>query len=328
MLIRKGKNTMDQNLLNALAVITDEEKAFLNGNNRIDKSLYMTGDDNTIDSQKLIEKGKLIQIRPHTRFVHFPLHKHNYVEVIYMCSGSTHHRINGDNVILSTGELLFLSKNAEHEIYPAAKDDIAVNFVILPEFFDVSLGMLGNEDNNLRRFIVDSLTGKSDGPLYLHFKVADTLPIQNLIENLVWSIKNHQTNNRSINQTTMGLLFLNLLNCLSEVELPKDNASSNLILFVYQYIEENYKSGELRELAALKHYDVFWLSKEIKKQTGFTYSELIQQKRINQACYLLTNTPMNVNDIANAVGYENISYFHRLFKKALNMSPYEYRKRN
>ena len=38
-----------------------------------------------IDSDKLLEAGQLITIRPHTRFVHFPEHTHNYVEVIYMC---------------------------------------------------------------------------------------------------------------------------------------------------------------------------------------------------------------------------------------------------
>ena len=57
-----------------------------------------------IDSKRLLQKGKLIQVRPHTRFVHFPQHTHNYIEVIYMCQGSTTHILNGSEVVLEEGE--------------------------------------------------------------------------------------------------------------------------------------------------------------------------------------------------------------------------------
>ena len=73
-------------------------------------------------------------MRPHTRFVNFPKHKHNYVEVIYMCQGTTTHILNGSKVILEAGDLLFLNQNAEQEILPAGEQDIAVNFIVLPEF--------------------------------------------------------------------------------------------------------------------------------------------------------------------------------------------------
>ena len=70
----------------------------------------------------MLEKGKLIDIRPHTRFVHFPKHRHNYVEIIYMCSGKTDHIINGiDRVTLRQGELLFLNQNCSHEIITCKK---------------------------------------------------------------------------------------------------------------------------------------------------------------------------------------------------------------
>ena len=55
-----------------------------------------------IDAAKLLEDGKLIQIRTHTRFVHFPVHNHNFVEVVYMCQGSTRHVINGNEWTLSS----------------------------------------------------------------------------------------------------------------------------------------------------------------------------------------------------------------------------------
>ena len=63
---------MRQELLTHLQQITSEEQAILNGHTDIRKDLYTSGKDFVIDSQKLLEKGRLIEIRPHTRFTHFP----------------------------------------------------------------------------------------------------------------------------------------------------------------------------------------------------------------------------------------------------------------
>ncbi len=73
------------------------------------------------------------------------------------------------------------------------------------------------------------------------------------------------------------------------------------------------------------NYDVCWLSKEIKKRTGHTYTELVQEKRLSQAVYLLQNTAMSVMDIGLSVGYDNLSYFHRLFQRQYGVTPRRYR---
>ncbi|MCR5502122.1 MAG: AraC family transcriptional regulator [Lachnospiraceae bacterium] len=316
---------MNKELYEKLLPVTPEEKEILRGNGQIDRKIYMSGKESIIDAARLLEDGKLITIRPHTRFAHFPAHAHNYIEVIYMCSGSTRHIVDGNEIILKEGELLFLSRKAVQEIYPAGRNDIAVNFIILPEFFAQSLKMIGNESSPLHSFIVDGLINKNNGPSYLHFKVADVLPVQNLVENLIWSIENRQSNRRSINQSTMGVLFLLLLDHIDRVEVYDSGRDQKLMLSVLSYIEENYVNGELKELAALLHYDVFWLSREIKKISHRTFSEMIRQKRLNQACYLLKNTRMRIVDISLAVGYENVSYFHRVFHSRYGMSPRQYR---
>jgi len=74
------------------------------------------------------------------------------------------------------------------------------------------------------------------------------------------------------------------------------------------------------------HYNLAWLSREIRRKTGKNFTDLVQEKRMSQAAWLLTNTSQNVADIAVAVGYENISYFHRLFAARYGMSPRLYRK--
>lgn len=305
-------------VLDALSSITEEEKTLLEGSVDIDRSLYMEGSGDVISGRKLLQPTKLITVRPHTRFVHFPEHTHDYVEIVYMCQGSTTHMVNGTKVELMTGELLLLGQNALQEIMPAGEEDIAVNFIIRPEFFSATLSYLGDDETPLRRFILDCLCGENETG-FLHFKVADVLPVQNLVENLLWTLISDTPNKRGINQATMGLLFMQLLNHTDR--LTVNNQEQENVLKVLRYVEEHYRDGSLTEIADVLHYDPAWLSREIKRRTGKNYTDLVQDKRLSQALWLLKNTTKKVDEIAIAVGYENISYFHRLFAKRYGMSP-------
>lgn len=313
---------LHKEITDKLMPINDEEKTILNGGG-IDENLYNVPGSSVIESRLLLSRGKLITVRPHTRFVHFPRHTHDYVEAIYMCMGKTTHYINGNEVILKSGELLFLSQNAEQEILPAGTEDLAVNFIILPEFFDTAVMMMGDEETPLRKFLVDCMKNNSENAGYLHFKVSDIVPVQNLIENLLWSLLHKNTNRRRIIQNTMGLLFLHLMDYTERLEYG-DNRDEAIIKAL-SYIENNYASASLTELARRQHYDFAWYSREIKKKTGSTFTELVQQKRLSQAAFMLKNTDINIADIAIKTGYDNISYFHRIFKEKFGLTPHEYR---
>ncbi|MCI8834002.1 MAG: AraC family transcriptional regulator [Ruminococcus sp.] len=318
---------MHQELLKALSVITEEEKVILSGEGNIDPQIYTEKKEWVVDSEKLLQRGKLIQVRPHTRFVKFPKHRHNYVEVIYMCQGTTMHVINGEEVMLEPGDLLFLNQHSEQEILPAGEQDIAVNFIILPEFFDTAFSMMGAEESMVKEFLAGTLCGREQQISYLYFHVADVLPIQNLVENMVWTIFYDLGNKRSCNQITMGLLLLQLLNYMDKMETGSSRFDMELTGNVLNYIEEHYKNGSLSELASLMNYDVYWLSREIRKRTGKTYKELLQAKRMNQAVYLLGSSRLSVTDIIESVGYDNTSYFYRKFRERYGMSPKEYRQK-
>ncbi len=325
--MQKGGSTVNQQILDRLSVITDEEAEILAGRVEIDRSIYTEKEHLTvIDSGKMLEHGKLIRVRPHTRFVHFPKHRHEYVEVVYMCQGQTTHIIDGDQVLLRTGELLFLNQNAVQEILPAGRDDIAVNFIVLPEFFDTAFRMMGEEENDLRDFLISCLRQDNRFGHYLHFQVADVLPVQNLVENMVWALLNNQPDKRSIDQITMGLLLLQLMHHTDRIQPGSQSFEQQLIFHVLGYIDENYRDGELTELAAMLGYDVPWLSRAIKRLLGRTYKELLQSKRLNQAAFLLQSTRLPITDICAAVGYDNTSYFHRIFREYHHMTPKEYRR--
>ncbi len=310
-------------ILDALVPLTNEEKRLKNEKSGIDRSLYMTGNFNIINSKKLLKDGKLITVRKHSRFVDFPEHTHDYVEVVYMCKGKTTHIINGNEITLNEGELLFLNTQAKQKIKRANENDIAVNFIILPEFFDQMVDILGEEETPLRNFIVDCLCGGANTPVFLHFKVADILPVQNLIENLIFTLIHDTPNKRRINQTTMGLLFLQLMNYTER--LTGQSEENDVIIKVLSYIEEHYRDGSLTEIADKLHMDIYNLSREIKRKTGKNYTEFLQEKRLNKAAFLLKNSDMKVSAVAEKVGYDNLSYFHRIFVRAYGTTPKKYR---
>jgi len=313
---------MHAEIIERLRGITGEEQAILDGRTTIDRDLYMQGQGSTINSRKMLAAGKLITVRPHTRFIDFPEHRHDYVEVIYMCSGKSTHLVNGREVQLEQGELLFLSQSATHSVRKTREEDIAVNFIVLPDFFSTTLSVIGEEETPIRRFLIDCLCGQDTGPGFLHFRVSDIVPIQNLVENLLWILINETPNRRRMSQMTMTLLLMQLL---GHTEALVSEDEDEAVWQALRYVEANYTRASLTELADGLHYDLSWLSREIKRKTGKTYTQIVQEKRLAQAAFLLKNTDRNVADIAVAVGYENISYFHRIFQSAYGKSPKHYR---
>ena len=314
---------MHREILERLSVISPEEKALLEGH-ELNKEIYMDADapSYVVDAAKLLQSGRLITIRPHTRFAHFPEHTHNYVEVVYMVQGSTEHIANGTPVTLHEGELLFFGQGAKQEILPAGERDIAVNFIILPQFFDKVLEMLDTERTPLRTFLTESLGSENTG--WLHFRVSDVLPVQNLVENLIYTLfSDGGSDRRNICRTTMGLLFMELMNHADK--LTMQNTREDAVVRALRYIEENYRDASLTALASELNYDLCWLSREIRRRTGRTFQELLQRKRMTRAVYYLRCTSLRIDEIGRAVGYSNLSYFHRLFRETYATTPKKYR---
>ena len=319
---------MQQALLDHLRVVTEEERRILDGVAEVDKDLYTSGKDFTVDSAKMLSEGKLIAVRTHTRFVHFPSHRHNYIEVLYVCQGQLTNIIGGKEVVIHAGELLFLNQYTRHEILPAGEEDIAINFMILPEFFDVAYTMAGN-NNVLADFLVNVLRQDEERGEYLHFKVAEVLQIQNLLENIIYSLVTGRGNQNKINQTTMGLIFLYLMDSVQYVEMRLPNQYENMIsMTTLDYIEQKYRTATLTELCDMLHLPMHVLSKMIKKTTGFNFKELLQRKRLGKAVELMCDTDLPISDIIAAVGYENNSYFHRVFKERYGVTPRAFRVAN
>ena len=264
---------MNDGLLKHLSAITDEEKRLLSGE-ALDLFTYSDTGAGLVDSGKLLSADRLIDIRPATRFTTFPRHCHNYVEMVYMCSGSQKHII-GDNteITLKKGELLLLNQHAYHETGVAGEKDISVNFIIKPAFFDSVFDLIGNS-NRLSRFIVAGLAGGGYEISYMHFDVSDVLPIQNLLENLIWSLINRPHNSRRTNQVTMSLLFLHLLGHTDRlIDDDLKSGTDRIIMSALREIEENYQNANLSRVAAAHNVTASGLAKSKNTKTRFFQRE-------------------------------------------------------
>lgn len=308
-----------------MMVITEEEKEILKGNKIIKKELYTDNPVFIINSEKLLERGKYITVRIHTRFIDFPKHTHNYIEIMYVCQGCIIHYIDGKEIKLLSGDILFLNQHVKHAVCKAREEDIGINFIALPEFFDIPLSML-KKGNVLADFLINTLRRDTINPQYLHFQTRENMAIENLMENIVDSLLHGDEREENINEISMGVIFLHLLNHIDTIGKESSQSYKDILLnTTLQYINYHYKEATLTELAKDMHQSLSGLSKLIKKNTGYTFQELLQRKRFQKSVEFLLDTKLPIADIMVAVGYENSSYFYRKFHEKYHMSPREYR---
>ena len=117
---------MEATLLERLSGITPEERRILAGESGLDRSLYTAGQDPVFRQQRLMRREDPIQMRTHTRFVEFPLHGHNFVEMMVCVSGSIEHTLQGKRILLRTGDLLLMDRHILHAISRAGREDMAM----------------------------------------------------------------------------------------------------------------------------------------------------------------------------------------------------------
>lgn len=105
-----------------------------------------------------------------------------------------------------------------------------------------------------------------------------------------------------------------------------NNKKNPGIIAAERYIHENYTSNlSLPEIAEYAHLSPFYLSNLFSKANGSTITDYINSVRLQKACELLTTTNMMIYEIAAAVGYENVTYFSKIFKKTYGITPLEYK---
>lgn len=104
---------------------------------------------------------------------------------------------------------------------------------------------------------------------------------------------------------------------------------NNIIDDILYYIEHNYQNNiKLETIAPLFGYNSAYLGKIFSKTVGENFNSYIDHMRIEHSKEMLLNNDYKVYEIAEKVGYRNVDYFHKKFRKYVGESPAEFRKKN
>ena len=104
-----------------------------------------------------------------------------------------------------------------------------------------------------------------------------------------------------------------------------DACTDARIIEIMNYVQANYIDITLDDLAENFFLSKPYLSKYIKEKSGMTFGDLVKKIRMKKAKALLKSSNMTVENIAMSVGYQNVEHFNRLFKKAYDMTPMQFR---
>ena len=115
---------------------------------------------------------------------------------------------------------------------------------------------------------------------------------------------------------------------LSAAADTRTEKRSNIIGIAKGYIKENYmKEITLEKTAELVLLSPQHFSRLFKQETGINFVDYLTEVRMEKARELLSGTLMNVKEISFQVGYNDPNYFFKVFKKATDLTPGEYRAR-
>lgn len=312
---------MKEQELKKLLCLTPEEEQYLT-------EKFQIADEHTaaeLEFEPFFHNRQMIAVRLLDAEAGIPTHKHKYIEMFYAYSGSITHQINGTEITLNEGDLLFMNQYVEHGRPPGEKGNLGIVFIIRPEFFDIPLQMI-SEENEIRAFLVNSLRQNNPVSQYLLLHTNGLRLIHNLVDNLLQISCEKPGNALALYQYTMGLIFLHLTDsshCISSNFFH--GYRDTIIRETLSCIDSHYSTVTLSQLADDFHQPLSTMSKIIKEEIGHTFRELLMKKRFQMAVQLLLETDLRVEEIAIYVGYENLSYFYRQFKKRCKMTPRQYR---
>ena len=119
--------------------------------------------------------------------------------------------------------------------------------------------------------------------------------------------------------------FSKIMFLLAEIAEQSRNNKSAVVKKMIIYIKENLtKPLSLSEISSECSVSAPYASRIFKKYMNMTVTEYINNEKLYYACELILNTSMNISEIADYLGYSDVFYFSKLFKKKFGISPSRY----
>jgi AraC-like DNA-binding protein/mannose-6-phosphate isomerase-like protein (cupin superfamily) len=260
------------------------------------------------------------------------LHKHKYIEVVYIVSGNATHLIAGKTYKVKRGDLFIVNMDTPHVFYEdksSREPFVAYDLMFTPEFFDSDIRGDNAIETLHKSFMFRSLfVGREDFPPFYSVSASAHIMFGELFNKIYLEHRRCEKGYLEIIRAYLLQLIITIFRLDDESVKNSDNLRSRQIVdFVTDYIKNNYKSRlSLATLAKLVYLSPDYLGRIYKNATNLTVGDMIQRVRIEAACDLLLKTSLNVADIAAECGFDDVKFFYSVFKKRINSLPSQYRK--
>lgn len=274
-----------------------------------------------------MEKNASIIAMQHNRYTPPIVHDHTFFEILYVYDGTCTQTISNNKLTLKTGDICIIPPGIKHSV-GVFDDSVVINCLIRKStLHNVFFNFLNNA-NPLSAFFLNNIYSEN-GNDYIIFHTGSDFEIQHGFLYMYWdSINKNLYWDQMISYSLMLTFGLLIRNYEKSIEVPTFTQRTDVQRFaLLQFMQDNYTTVTLEQIAEKFHYTPEHTSRLIKSTTGKSFTQIVQQIRLEKAQILLQDTNLSVAAIANQVGYDTPEYFIRIFKKQMHMTPTEYRRR-
>ena len=257
-------------------------------------------------------------------------HRHEYIEVVYVLSGSAIHTVNDKCSAVKRGDLCVVNVDTIHMFCPEKKSAeplIVYDLMFTPAFFDRSLGQRNSfealMDSDLFRMLpcVDEAG----------FGVSENLNARfsELFNRMYDEYRGGSVGSMEIIRAYLLQVLVTAMRINGEEIKVAARSRERLTRMVIDRVDAEYANQiGVKELAQSVHVSPDYLGRVFKEVTGQTVGAYIRTVRIRNACRLLSATQRTVADIAVACGFSDAKNFYDAFKKHTGLLPGDYRRKN
>lgn len=330
--ILKMDTTSEKHILNSLSLFNKNTLTHKEIITILNPILHYKIENNLLilNDNMVLLPDENVTISKHHRYIRVPNHKHNFIELIYVYSGSCTQTINGSTIKLKTGEVCLLDTNVIHSIEAASKNDIIINCLMRKDYFDTSFFSRLSSNNLISNFLVNAIYQSKNHNNYIVFHSGNNYKLMRFMQDLMCEYYENSICSKEIINCYIILIFSELLkvyqNQTNELAITNKKNCTHNIADILEYIENNYSTATLTSTADHFHFHPNYLSSLIKKTTGKSYKDIIQEHKLKKACSLLKNTDITIEEISSEIGYNNLNFFYKKFKSLYGVTPSEYRK--
>lgn len=260
------------------------------------------------------------------------LHRHNFIEVSFVVSGTAVHSISGISYPVRKGNVVIVDYNTPHTwTFDPERDGPFLTYDLLftPDFFNAS-GMNNSEFYSLASpYLFSSLFREFDSHYVLHHLIrTNAKEFHQLFEQIHREYTLREKGSQTLIRAYLVELIIKLFRELDRQQPSFTLSHQKLVEQAVTYMRENYKAHiNLDDIVSGVFLSKDYFRQIFKKITGTSITSYIQELRIAEACRLLETTEDSSAQIARESGFNDIKFFYQTFKKATGLTPAEYRKK-